>query len=275
MTVAKSLTTKLSLRKSLLFSGVSRTAWYYAKKPRNIPLNSAVSKAVQDIGITRPTYGTRRMAAAASRELGTAVNRKQIRRIFHKLGWIEPAKTKRQIMVSKNRLFRQPTAPHQLWQTDMTYVWCGIDSWCYCFNVIDVFTRKWISYSFDVTASKDTAIESIVNAIAAVKPDCSKLIIRTDNGSQYVSKKFREAITILGARQEFIWHHTPQQNGHVESFHKTLKKEYLWPHEFANYQEAEAVITKAYSDYNQFRIHSSLGYITPNEFLIQWEMRNR
>ena len=274
MTVAKSLTTKLSLRKSLLLAGVSKTAWYYTKKPRSIALNKTVSQTVQRIGINRPTYGTRRMAAAVSRDLKTAVNRKQIRRIFHKLGWIEPAKTKRDIMVSKKKLFK-PTAPNQLWQTDMTYIWCGVDGWCYCFNVIDVFTRKWVSYSFDVTAGKDAVIQGIVDAMATNKPDCTKLLIRTDNGSQYVSKKFREAITILGARQEFIWHHTPQQNGHVESFHKTLKKEYIWPHEFANYQDAEMVLADAYSDYNNYRIHSALGYITPNEFIKKWEMRNR
>jgi putative transposase len=139
----------------------------------------------------------------------------------------------------------------------------------------DAFTRKWISYYFDVTASKDAAIQGIVNAMVTEKPDCSKLVIRTDNGSQYVSKKFRKSIQILGARQEFIWHHTPQQNGHVESFHKTLKKEYIWPHEFANYQSAEITIAKAFDDYNYSRIHSALGYITPNEFVKSWEMKHK
>ncbi|MCJ8306698.1 MAG: transposase [Nitrosopumilus sp.] len=80
---------------------------------------------------------------------------------------------------------------------------------------------------------------------------------------------------LLDARQEFIWHHTPQQNGHVESFHKTLKKEYVWPHKFANYQLVQVIIAKAFEDYNSFRIHSLLGYITPNEFLIQWEMKHK
>ena len=52
-----------------------------------------------------------------------------------------------------------------------------------------------------------------------------------------------------------------------ESFHKTLKKESIWPHEFANYQQAEVVLQKAQTDYNGSRIHSSLGYLTPDEFM--------
>jgi len=274
MTVVKAIAEKLSLRKALLLTGISNTKWYYSKTLRNIPLNKKVTEIVQKIGSTRPTYGTRRMAAAASRELKTAVNRKQIRRIFHRLAWIEPSKTKKQIIKVSRKLFK-PTVPHQLWEADMSYVDCGDDGWCYCFNVIDVFTRKWVGYSFSPRAVSDVAIQSIVYSVASQKPDCSNLRIRTDNGTQYKSHATRNSIKILGIKQEFIWHHTPQQNGHVESFHKTLKKEYLWPHEFTNFQQAEVIISDAFVDYNHSRIHSALGYLTPIEFEKQWEMRNK
>ncbi len=168
MTVVKQITEQLSLRKSLSYTGIFHNKWYYSRILRNIPLNRTVSETVQKIGHQRHTYGTRRMAAAVSRELKIPVNRKQIQRIFHKLDWIEPAKTKKEIIKSGRTLFK-PTAPNQLWQTDMTYIWCGIDSWCYCFNVIDVFSRKWISYTFDATASKDAAVDSIIDAMATAK----------------------------------------------------------------------------------------------------------
>ncbi|MGI0065209.1 MAG: transposase, partial [Nitrosotalea sp.] len=210
MTVARIMISHgTSLRRSLHYAGVSRKKWYYAKKPRNIPVDQVVSKTVQDIGIARPTYGTRRMAAAISRELQTPVNRKQVRRIFHKLGWIEPAKTKSDIIRQANKLLR-PTAPNQMWQTDMTYIWCGIDGWCYLFNAVDTFSRKWVGYCFDISATKDAAVQCVVNAISSEKPDASRLLIRTDNGSQYISKKFRESIILLGARQEFIYYNTPE-----------------------------------------------------------------
>ena len=63
---------------------------------------------------------------------------------------------------------------------------------------------------------------------------------------------------------------TPEQNGGIESFHKTLKREYVWPFEFNSFQEADDAMDKAFIDYNRNRIHSSLGYLTPYEFLELW-----
>jgi len=272
---AKTMHVQLSLRKSLYYSGVSRRQWYYEPRPRVIGLRRDVVDAVRRISRRRPTYGTRRMAAQISRETGVATNRKQVQRIFRKIGHIQPQKAKNEIIHAGRRLFK-PEAPNQLWETDITYIWCGIDGWCYCFNVIDCHTRRWITYAFDTSATRDVAIESITNAVAAEKPDCRRLRLRTDNGNQYTSHDFRRAVAALGiGKHEFIWKNTPEQNGHVESFHKTLKKEYIWPREFANYQEAEQALAEAFADYNTERIHSAIGYMTPTEFAAKWEMTHK
>ena len=87
----------------------------------------------------------------------------------------------------------------------------------------------------------------------------------------YTSHDFRTAVKSLGiGKHEFIWKNTPEQNGHVESFHKTLKKEYIWPREFSNYREAADTIAESFEDYNNERIHSSIGYKTPAEFAAEW-----
>ena len=101
------------------------------------------------------------------------------------------------------------------------------------------------------------------------------LRLRTDNGPQYGGREFKKVMQVLGIRHEFIWKHTPEQNGHVESFHGTLKKEYVWPHDFARLQDAEVVLAKAFVDYNEDRIHSVLGYITPSEFVCKLEGENK
>ena len=260
----------MNLRKSLEYAGVSKCAWYYEPRPREIELNQEIVDAVKRISLKRPTYGTRRMAAKVEREVGVPVNRKQIQRIYRKAGYIEPKKTKNEIIRTKRKLFK-PDAPNRLWQLDITYIWCGNDRWCYSFNVVDCFTRKWITYVFDPEASRFEAIKSINDAVAIEKPDCSKLRIRTDNGNQYASRDFRKTVDVLGIRQEFIWKNTPEQNGNVESFHKTLKKEYVWRHEFKSYQDAVPVLAEAFADYNNERIHSSIAYKTPAEFAKQWE----
>ncbi|MBS7622433.1 transposase [Candidatus Bathyarchaeota archaeon] len=70
----------------------------------------------------------------------------------------------------------------------------------------------------------------------------------------------------LGLKQEFITVNTLEQNGRLESFHKTLKREYIWTRDLS-FQEAAEVIQEAFIDYNQRRIHSALKYMTPHEYL--------
>ena len=275
MEAVTTATKYMSLSRALGYCGMSKQAWYYTARPRNVPVDADVVRAVRRIAARRPTYGTRRMAARVARETGASTSRKKAQRIYRKIGYIQPQKTKNDIIRAGRRLFK-PEAPNRLWETDITYVWCGIDGWCYCFNAVDCFTRRRIAYAFDVHATRDVAIDSITNAVAAERPDCSRLRLRADNGNQYASRDFRRAVQALGiGKHEFIWKNTPEQNGHAESFHKTLKKEYIWPREFANYQEAERIIAEAIADYNKERIHSSIGYMTPAEFAELWEMTNK
>ena len=74
----------------------------------------------------------------------------------------------------------------------------------------------------------------------------------------------------LGITLEYIYVNTPEQNGHIEYFHSMLKKEYAWPREFADIQEAKEALLAAFEDYNRRRIHSALRYMTPSEFAGQY-----
>ncbi len=165
-----------------------------------------------------------------------------------------------------------PDGPNQPLATDITYLWGGVDRWCYCFNVIDVFDRRWVAYVLDTSATTRTAIESIVKALLTIPArDAEGLRIRSDNGTQYTSIQYKKTPKALRVTGEYIWHHTPEQNGHIESFHKTLKKEYLWPADCARFQDVEELMAQAFADYNRRRIHSSLGYLTPDEFARKWK----
>jgi putative transposase len=270
------LESDISLRKALAYSGSSRQLYYYKpKKKRNVRLDSSIVDSVKKIALERPSFGTRRMAAVLTRELGYPVNRKKIQRIFRALNWVSPAMKKSEIIRSSVKLLK-PLAPNTLWEADMTYIWCGRDRWCYLFSVLDVFTRIWVGYAFDTRAGRENAIMSVNNSLAA-RPeiDIKNLTLRVDNGSQYRSREFIDSMKALGIKLEFIFVNTPEQNGHIESFQKTVKREYIWANDFRDYQEAELAIAGAYKDYNEKRPHSSLDYRTPIEFLYDWEMKQR
>ena len=265
----------LSLRKALAYSGSSRQLYYYKPRERNERLDSSIVNRVKEVALERPSFGTRRMAAILTRELGYPVNRKKIQRIFRALNWTSPAMKKSEIIRSSAKLLK-PLAPNTLWEADMTYIWCGRDRWCYLFSVLDVFTRIWVGYAFDTRAGRENAVMSVNNSLAArTEIDIKDLTLRVDNGSQYRSREFIDSMKALGIKLEFIFVNTPEQNGHIESFQKTIKREYIWANDFKDYQEAELAIAGAYKDYNEKRPHSSLDYKTPIEFLYDWEMKQR
>jgi putative transposase len=223
---------EMSLRKALRYSGMSSCSYYYRPVARTSEPDPAITQKVEEIALQRPFYGTRRMAAQLSRELHVPINRKRVQKVFHVLNWIEPAKTKSQVIRSASKIVKA-SRPYEFWQTDMTYLWCGVDRWSYLFNVIDVFHREWLGYAFERSAVKEHAIMSVNNALASHADAVpAELTLRCDNGPQYTSHAFKDSMDALGLRLEHILYHTPEQNGFVESFHKTIKREYVWPRDF-------------------------------------------
>ncbi|MDA4131707.1 MAG: IS3 family transposase [Thaumarchaeota archaeon] len=259
----------VGIRGALRYSGSSWNLYYHQEKPRLVLSDPRVVRKVQELILERPSYGTRRVAAQLSRELGVPINRKRVQKIFRELGYTEPAKTKSEIIRATDKA-PKASRPCELWQTDLTYIPCGVDGWCYLFNVIDVFSREWAGKEFSPTAVKDNAILSVENALVSHRRLDPTPRLRADNGPQYTSKVFRESMQVLGLKLEHIMYRTPEQNGAIESFHRTLKKEYVWPYEFESFQDAEKAVEAAFVDYNERRIHSSLGYLTPSEFLELW-----
>ena len=71
---------------------------------------------------------------------------------------------------------------------------------------------------------------------------------------------------LLRIRLEYIQKHTPEDNGDIESFHNSIKTDYIWPSGFRGFHDASIEIGKAFSDYNECRPHSSVDYLPPREF---------
>ena len=142
--------------------------------------------------------------------------------------------------------------------------------------MLDVFTRQWVGYALSTSATTIVAIEALLDALHRHPgADPTKLTIRSDHGSQYTSKEFNSTIKELKLTHDFIWYKTPQQNGHLESFHGKLKFEYVWPADLESFVEAEEVIRGAFTDYNENRLHSAIGYMPPDEFAAKWREANK
>jgi transposase InsO family protein len=165
---------------------------------------------------------------------------------------------------SKGNGFDQPTLPHQHWHTDIKYVnFKG--TFLFLISVIDGYSRYIVHHElrtnmqeYDVQITVQRALEKY----PSVKP---RLI--TDNGSQYISKDFAEYLKFVGLQHIRTSIAYPQSNGKIERFHKTIHEECLMTKSLIDLDDARKQIDEYINYYNNNRLHSSLFYLTPDDFL--------
>ena len=265
MMVIDDLKDQISLREISRISGISLSGYYYKPVKRHIQrLDPAIKEKIRYIASERPTYGYRRVWAVL-RNSGTEVNQMTFRNILKDNKLNLPA-SKHRVKTKKRNLFR-PHGPDQLWQTDITYIPTE-SGMTYLMCIKDCFTKEWQGYRYSRSCMARDAIRSVENAVLLAFNGSvpEGLVLRTDSGPQYISKEFRSAMKLLGINLEYIQKHTPEDNGDIESFHNSIKTDYIWPNEFRNFNDASIEIEKAFTDYNECRPHSSIDYLPPREF---------
>jgi putative transposase len=94
-------------------------------------------------------------------------------------------------------------------------------------------------------------------------------VLRSDNGLIFQSRRFRAACQDYRLRQEFITPYTPEQNGIVERFFRSLKEECVWQHSFPSFVEARRAVRRWIGWYNERRPHQALGYLSPRQYRAQ------
>ena len=263
--VINDLKDQIPLREISRISGISLSGYYYKPVKRHIQrLDPSIKERIRYIASERPTYGYRRVWAIL-RNQGTRVNWKTVRKVLKNNKLNLPASKHRGRTNTRN-LFH-PREPDQLWQTDITYIPTE-SGMTYLMCIKDCFTKEWQGYHYSRSCMARDAIRSVENAVLlafnGTVPE--GLVLRTDNGPQYISNEFRNAMKLLGIKLEYIQKHTPEDNGDIESFHNSIKTDYIWPNEFRNFNDASMEIEKAFSDYNECRPHSSIDYLPPREF---------
>lgn len=265
MMVIDDLKDQISLREISRISRISLSGYYYKPVKRYVQrLDPAIKEKVRYIASERTTYRYRRVWAVL-RNSGTEVNQKTVRKVLKDNNLNLPAFKHRGRTKARN-LFR-PHGPDQLWQTDITYIPTE-SGMTYLMCIKDCFTKEWQGYRYSRSCMARDAIRSVENAVLLAFNGSvpEGLVLRTDNGPQYISKEFRSAMKLLGIKLEYIQKHTPEDNGDIESFHNSIKTDYIWPNEFRNFNDASIEIEKAFTDYNECRPHSSIDYLPPREF---------
>jgi transposase InsO family protein len=158
--------------------------------------------------------------------------------------------------------FQQPTGIHQQWHTDFSYIRvCG--NYYYFVSVMDGYSRKILSWGFFENMERLTA-EIVLMKARELYPDAHPRII-TDNGSQFISKDFRELVSLLEMEQTFTGPAHPQSNGKLERFHRTFKSEHVRQAAYLNREDAIERMRKWIRYYNGERLHAELFYLPPEE----------
>jgi putative transposase len=138
------------------------------------------------------------------------------------------------------------------------------------FSAFSIVTREWLSYTFSTQCGTDGAIRTLERAVMDRFPNGtipSDLTIRSDGGSQYTSVRFISTLKVWKKiKQEVTGKNRPDQNAYIEAFHRYIKEDCIWQHDFQTFQEADTIIRQFFQEYNWNRPHSSLKYMTPKEF---------
>lgn len=165
---------------------------------------------------------------------------------------------------SKGKGFVQPLAPHEHWHIDVSYLnICG--TFYYLCSILDGASRFIVHWELR-ESMKEADIEIIIQR-AMEKFPLAKPRIISDNGPQFIAKDFKEFIRISGLTHVKTSPHYPQSNGKLERWHRTIKSDCIRPKTPLSLDDAQRSITRFVDHYNNIRLHSAIGYITPNNKL--------
>lgn len=229
----------------------------------------------------RGTYGYRRVYAQI-RMTGVPCSLGEIRRIMRKNGIFRKSKRKfknttdsnHNLPIAPNLLNREfiVEAPNNAWVSDITYIWTD-EGWLYLAVFIDLYNRKVVGWSMDTRITKKLVLDAFDMAFAKRYPSPG-LIVHSDRGSQYASNDFSKKIEKLGFRSSMSRKGDCWDNAVAESFFGTLKTELIYNKRYKTIAEARRdIFDYVEVFYNRLRLHSTLGYMSPEEFEAQYKSK--
>lgn len=221
---------------------------------------------------TSKFYGYKKITAELRRIKKLKINKKKVRRLMRNLGLLKPKKKRTIARISRKCKERKVTKPNQLWQMDIKYAFIGgTRQTAYITSIIDVFDREIVAYSVDLSCTGEVAKKVMIEALYErnLKGIESDLVLRTDNGSQFISGTFEEACLKEKVLHERIPVRSPNYNAFIESYHRYLQDECLTGKIYMCLDHIIYDLQDFVYRYNNERIHSAIGYVPPHEYYLE------
>ena len=257
----------LSLRRQCELVGISRSGFYYEPIPES-EANLALMRRLDEMNLEHPFYGSRRLTVLLQRE-GQQVNRKRVARLLELMG-VEVVYPKRNLSQpgEGQRIYPylleglEITGPDQVWCSDITYVPLAY-GFMYLVAVMDWWSRYVLAWELSNSLDSEFCIRAWTSALASGR---TPLISNTDQGSQFTSQAYVEAVESAGVDVSMDGRGRWIDNRFIERLWRSVKQEDIYIQDYADGLTAHHGLACWFGDYNTVRPHQALAYATPAEW---------
>lgn len=257
--------------------GMPRSTYYYKPRPPNLERLKAdadLRDKIERILLDFHFYGIRRVTAELGRR-GRRVNHKRVERIMREAGLCRKPKRRFRVATTDSRHgYRiyphraagfKPTAGDQLWVTDITYIRIQT-GFVYLAAILDAYSRKVIGYALSKRLDMEFTMTALRRAIENRRP-APGCIHHSDRGVHYAYEDYTDILKAYGFEISMARKGNCYDNAMAESFWRTLKMEEVYVWEYRTWEEVIVRIPEFIERvYNERRLHSALGYLSPAEF---------
>ena len=254
----------VSQRRACFIVGQPRRTLSYRKRD---VVEAPIVNRVRTLAEERPRFGWRRLLIMIRRE--AAIGEFQFRRIYRELSLQVRPRKKRKVRYVRGNVVAPVSRPNARWSIDFMHDRLANGRGIRSMNVVDDYTRECLAIEIDYSFASAAVIRQL-NHI--VDERGLPTTIRFDNSSEFTSRKMLQ----WGADRDVLLHFIdpgkPTQNAQIESLNGRIRDEFLNAHSFSNIFSARQLATLWRDDYNEYRPHSSLGYLTPKAFAEAYEI---
>lgn len=256
---------ELSVRTQCRLLGVTRSTLYYEACPESAE-NLSLMRRLDELHLAQPVFGSRRLQIMLGRE-GVCVNRKRLRRLLQIMG-IEAIHPKRRTSCPGDRHQVYPyllkglkiQGPDQVWCSDITYIPLQ-QGFMYLVAVMDWWSRYVLSWEVSNTLDGGFCIRAWEKALTAGRS--VPRIHNTDQGSQFTSDGFIEAVESAGTRVSMDGKGRWMDNRFIERLWRSVKHEDVYLNGYRDGLELGRGLGRWFRNYNAVRPHQAIGYATP------------